>query len=287
MSTTDIINSGDLELYVYGILNEGEMNQIANLSKIDSILKNEIVQIEKSILNLSSSFSPILSSDVYQKIKNQIDLKEGKVIKMKSKQSGLSYIGWAASIALLFGIGYQYNKQTTIENQIVADANTISESVTPTTTDNALVPTVETAAPRTTTAAPAPLAKPTSPVVTTPKPPVTAPKLTMVTYNGRGFSPKEITIVKGSTVRFLNTSDDDMWIVADLHPLHNTYPEKSKGGCSPTTFDMCKAIGNGKYWDFTFSYEGTFGYHNESKPVMNGQIEVNLPGEKPSTGGSF
>ena len=119
MSTTDIINSGDLELYVYGILNEGEMNQIANLSKIDSILKNEIVQIEKSILNLSSSFSPILSSDVYQKIKNQIDLKEGKVIKMKSKQSGLSYIGWAASIALLIGIGYQYNKQTAAENQIV------------------------------------------------------------------------------------------------------------------------------------------------------------------------
>jgi len=119
MSTTEIINSGDLELYVYGILNEGEMNQIANLSRIDSAIKNEIVIIENSILNLSSSFSPILSSDVYQKIKDQIDLKERNVIEIKSKSNISSYIGWAASIALLIGIGFQYQKQTAIENQIV------------------------------------------------------------------------------------------------------------------------------------------------------------------------
>ncbi|MEN9568165.1 MAG: hypothetical protein RLZZ69_3361 [Cyanobacteriota bacterium] len=48
-----------------------------------------------------------------------------------------------------------------------------------------------------------------------------------------------------------------------------------------------KAIGNGKYWDFTFNFEGTFGYHNESKPVMNGKVEVNLRGEKPATTGSY
>ena len=118
MSTTEIMNSGDLELYVYGILNEGEMNQIANLSKIDSVLKNEIMVIENSILGLSSSFSPILSSDVYQKIKYQIDLKESKVIQIKSKSSISKYMGWAASIALLIGIGYQYQKQTAIENEI-------------------------------------------------------------------------------------------------------------------------------------------------------------------------
>jgi anti-sigma-K factor RskA len=119
MSTTEIINSGDLELYVYGILNEGETNQIANLSKIDSAIKTEIVMIENSILSLSSSFSPALSSEVYEKIKTNLGFKNSAVITMKPKSNMSQYIGWAASIALLIGIGYLYNKQMTTEKEIV------------------------------------------------------------------------------------------------------------------------------------------------------------------------
>ncbi len=119
MSTTEIINSGDLELYVYGILNEGETNQIANLSKIDNVIKNEIILIEKSILNLSSSFSPTISSEVYEKIKSNLGLKSSNIIPMKPKSNVSQYFGWAASIALLVGIGYLYNKQITTENEIV------------------------------------------------------------------------------------------------------------------------------------------------------------------------
>ncbi len=119
MSTTEIINSGDLELYVYGILNEGETNQIANLSKIDSAIKTEIVMIENSILSLSSSFSPALSSEVYEKIKTNLGFKNTTVINMKPKSNVSQYIGWAASIALLIGIGYLYNKQMTTEKEIV------------------------------------------------------------------------------------------------------------------------------------------------------------------------
>ena len=119
MSTTEIINSGSLELYVYGTLNEGEMNQIANLFKVDSEIKNEIILIENSILSLSSSFAPTISSDVYEKIKTNLGFKTNSVINMKPKSNVSQYIGWAASIALLIGIGYQYNKQITTENEIV------------------------------------------------------------------------------------------------------------------------------------------------------------------------
>jgi hypothetical protein len=68
MSTTELINSGDLELYVFGLLKEEDNKQIAVLSQSDKMVKEEIIAIEKSILTLSSSFSPVISSDVYEKI---------------------------------------------------------------------------------------------------------------------------------------------------------------------------------------------------------------------------
>ena len=110
MSTTELINSGDLELYVYGTLSESETNQIAELSKKDVAIKNEIVSIEQSVLSLSSSFSPVISSEVYEKIKYKIGLKHRKVIKMKPKNNRSQYLGWAAAIVLMFGAGYQYTQ---------------------------------------------------------------------------------------------------------------------------------------------------------------------------------
>lgn len=110
MSTTELINSGDLELYVYGTLSKSETNQIAELSKNDKELKNEIISIEHSIMALSSSFSPIISSEVYEKIKYKIGLKHRKVIKMKPKNNRSQYLGWAAAIVLMFGAGYQYTQ---------------------------------------------------------------------------------------------------------------------------------------------------------------------------------
>ena len=119
MSTKETLNSGDLELYVYGVLNESEMNQIAEISKTDSDIKNEILSIENSILQLSSSFSPTISSEIYEKIKTKLGLKNSDVIPMNPKSNLSQYLGWAASIALLIGIGYQYNNQIIIKNQIV------------------------------------------------------------------------------------------------------------------------------------------------------------------------
>lgn len=118
MNTENIINSGDLELYVFGTLNESETNQIAELSRTDSVIKNEIISIEHSIVALSSSFSPVISSDRYEKIKYKLGLKDRKVVKMKPKNKGSQYLGWAASVVLLVGIGFQYSKLNVTKNQI-------------------------------------------------------------------------------------------------------------------------------------------------------------------------
>src|SRR3989344_1358485 len=45
-----------------------------------------------------------------------------------------------------------------------------------------------------------------------------AAKSVGVTYSNSGFSPAEITINKGDTVRFVNSVDLNMWVASAMHP---------------------------------------------------------------------
>ncbi len=119
MTTTEIINSGDLELYVYGLLNESETKQIATIAKSDAEVAAEIVSIEKSILHLSSSFSPHISSDVFEKIRAKLEIKHAQIVNMKPKRSSIQYLGWAAAAVLVLGISYLNSQQKTLESQVV------------------------------------------------------------------------------------------------------------------------------------------------------------------------
>ncbi|WP_310377627.1 anti-sigma factor [Flavobacterium sp.] len=118
MNIENLLNSGDLELYVYGILNESETNQIAQISSTDSAIKTEIIAIENSIINLSSSFSPVISADVYEKIKQKLFLKNRDVIKMKPKNNWPQYMGWAAAVLVMIGAGYQYTQLSETKNSV-------------------------------------------------------------------------------------------------------------------------------------------------------------------------
>lgn len=109
MDTTEYIDSGILELYVYGLLDENENLQVRQMAKDNKEVNDEIISIEKAIVNLSTSFSPFLSSRNFAKIKANLDLKHGnagKVVEMKSYFP--KYIGWAAAILLLLAVGVQY-----------------------------------------------------------------------------------------------------------------------------------------------------------------------------------
>ncbi|WP_395066612.1 hypothetical protein [Flavobacterium sp.] len=92
MTTQETIESGNLELYVYGLLNESETKEISELADASPAMKSEIISIEKAILNLSSSFSPNISADNFEKIKAKLQLKHGKVIDMKSKSNTSQYL---------------------------------------------------------------------------------------------------------------------------------------------------------------------------------------------------
>lgn len=132
MDTKQYIESGILELYVYGLLSETENIEVTKMAKENPEINNEIIAIEKAIVNISTSFSPFLSADNFAKIKSNLDLKHNKVIQLQPKKNPLQYMGWAAAAVLLIGIGYQYNNQITTENQVVTlekDKSKLKEAI--------------------------------------------------------------------------------------------------------------------------------------------------------------
>jgi len=123
MENKEYIESGILELYVYGLLSETESEEVATMAKNNPEINAEIIAIEKAIVSLSSSFAPFHSVENYEKIKAKLELTPTKVIEMEPTRNWSQYIGWAAAILLLVGIGYQYN-QLELTNDEVVNANT-------------------------------------------------------------------------------------------------------------------------------------------------------------------
>lgn len=107
-----------------------------------------------------------------------------------------------------------------------------------------------------------------------------APKLDVVLMIGThevvqtdaGYSPKTLTIKKGSTVTFKNETKEASWTASAIHPTHGAYP--TAGGCLGSTFDACKGIQPGSSWSFTFDAVGSWGYHDHLNPSHFGKIIV-------------
>src|SRR3989344_4972668 len=100
-------------------------------------------------------------------------------------------------------------------------------------------------------------------VTPTPTPTPTAPMTAVITYSADGFGPAEVTIKKGGTVTWTNTSGGNMWIATGPHPAHTGYSDTSLSEHCPdsdgTAFDQCA---NGATSAYTFDQVGTWPYHN-------------------------
>ncbi|HJY13217.1 MAG TPA: anti-sigma factor [Flavobacterium sp.] len=123
MEAQEYIDSGILELYVYGLLTETENLEIAEMAKKSPEVDQEIISIEKAIVALSSSFSPFHSVANFEKIKARLELKHGKVVEMKPASTWSQYVGWAAAVLLLLGLGYQTLELTKTKDAITTVGN--------------------------------------------------------------------------------------------------------------------------------------------------------------------
>jgi len=93
---------------------------------------------------------------------------------------------------------------------------------------------------------------------------VRQPRFYTVSYKSGVFSPTNLRIHAGDTVRFKNDSFFSIRIVSDPHPAHNQLPGLDSVGDIP----------QGSYFSYTFSEKGILGYHNEKKPEEQGTIIV-------------
>ncbi|MDW8848831.1 anti-sigma factor [Flavobacterium sp. MMLR14_040] len=123
MEAQEYIESGILELYVYGLLTETENLEIAEMAKKNPEVEQEILEIEKAIIALSSSFSPFHSVANFEKIKARLELKHGKVVDMKPASNWSQYVGWAAAVLMLLGLGYQTLELTKTKQAIATVGN--------------------------------------------------------------------------------------------------------------------------------------------------------------------
>lgn len=85
-----------------------------------------------------------------------------------------------------------------------------------------------------------------------------------ITYDTNGYKPKDVTINKGQTIRFVNESGKDFWPASANHPDHLIYPE----------FDPKKRIPTGQSWEFTFDKTGKWNFHDHLTNNRFGSITV-------------
>lgn len=91
-----------------------------------------------------------------------------------------------------------------------------------------------------------------------------------VSYTAKGFEPSDVRIAAGSTVRFTNTTDSALHIVAAGDAM---YP-KEGDACGKTSFDSCATLKKGETWTFTFTKQGNWMYWNEADQSATGVVRV-------------
>jgi plastocyanin len=86
----------------------------------------------------------------------------------------------------------------------------------------------------------------------------------IIRMNDNGFEPKELTVVEGDVVLFINNDDIERWPASNFHPTHTLYPE----------FDPKRSIKPGESWKMQFNEIGTHRMHDHLIPHMTGTVVV-------------
>lgn len=96
-------------------------------------------------------------------------------------------------------------------------------------------------------------------------------------YDDR-YDPTDITINSGEKVIFENEGSSEHWPASNIHPTHRLYPGTDIAKCGTdqeqTMFDACSGIKPGGEYEFTFTKEGEWRYHDHLFPEIKGIITV-------------
>lgn len=120
MDIQEYINSGILELYVYGALSEKESREVTRELKKYPEIKAEVEEIEEALMMLSKAVAPNNANHLITSIKEKLTtvpkapMQEPPVKRI----SWVTYSGWAASLLLLIGLFLFFNRTNNLRNQL-------------------------------------------------------------------------------------------------------------------------------------------------------------------------
>ncbi|MDC7993858.1 anti-sigma factor [Altibacter sp. HG106] len=116
MSEQEIIESGNLELYVCGALSEKEANEVNTAVQSSKEVEKEVEEIEETLLKLGESVAPSLSSHIWNAIATGIS----GVRRMDTNRgtNWAAWTGWAAAILCVVGLFFMMNQNNNLEEQL-------------------------------------------------------------------------------------------------------------------------------------------------------------------------
>jgi anti-sigma-K factor RskA len=107
MTDLDLIESGDLEAYVCGVLSHEESKEISSRIRGNKTLRNEVEHIESCYIKLAQGVAP--QSDehlIFDRLLEAINI--SKTTDSDRTSFNFNYISWAAAIVFLIATGYLY-----------------------------------------------------------------------------------------------------------------------------------------------------------------------------------
>jgi len=120
MDIQNYINSGILELYVYGALSEKESRQVSLELKKYPEIKAEVEEIEEALMMLSTAMAPHSADHLIASIKEKLSktpTTSPKEIPVR-KINWVTYSGWAASLLLLIGLFLFFNRTNDLRDRL-------------------------------------------------------------------------------------------------------------------------------------------------------------------------
>lgn len=119
MDINEYIESGILELYVYGALSEEESAEVTQKIKQYPELEKEVEEIEAALLDLSAAVAPNNPQFLINSIKHKLESGTSSIPQRKRTRIP-AYIGWAASLLLLVGSFFMFNKNRELRESLQA-----------------------------------------------------------------------------------------------------------------------------------------------------------------------
>lgn len=114
----EYLESGILELYVYGALPEAEREEVTRALKKHPELRQEVEQIENALQELSRAAAPYEPQGLLVSLKEKIGPKQKSQLRISRNYAAIA--GWAASILLLIGLFMMYNANQDLNDRLTA-----------------------------------------------------------------------------------------------------------------------------------------------------------------------